>query len=722
MSVTPNWISELDPQQQDAVLHEGGPLLVLAGAGTGKTRVLTYRIAYLIAKGVSPHEIVALTFTNKAAETMRTRLQKLVGAPAAHVWMGTFHSLFARWLRIYLSGEPVSSRFIIYDADDSLALLRAILKEQSLNPKEASRYRSLISRWKNKGLRPEHISAATPTEEKALTLYHTYQKRLRVADALDFDDLLLEMDSLLLREPTVLKALQNRYQHILVDEYQDTNAIQYQVVARLAAQHRQLFVVGDDAQSIYRFRGADIHNFDHLKRDFPETKIVKLEKNYRSTQIILDLANETLKNSQTLMEKQLFTDRRGGPKPQLLEDFSTPAEEAAFVVRRIRELVLREHLSYGEIAVLYRINAYSRALEEALRREGVPYKLVGTVSFYQREEVKHFLAYLRLVHNPHDDQALLRIVNVPSRGIGDATLSKWQEKASQLGQSLWESLPVTAPTLAPTARQALLRFREFVESLRMRVSGLALPALAEEVLKASGLKAYYESDERAQERHENLEALLEALTDYYMEQPVERELSDFLAQLTLYAPEEETQTQVEAVWLSTIHGVKGMEFDTVFLVGLNEGLLPHSRAREEGLEGEEEERRIFYVGLTRAAHRLYLSRTRFIGNGQYAEPSRFLDELRPLLSERRLKNSIPPTQISYSPPGRPPTKAVASPSSTATLSLHEIRPNMEVIHSHFGRGIVIECLDNGGAGIVVVDFDRFGKKRLDLRYAKLSLA
>lgn len=717
MGHLPDWLKDLDEQQRRAVLHEGGAAIVLAGAGTGKTRVLTYRIAYLIAQGVSPHAIVALTFTNKAADTMRTRLEKLVGEPARQVWMGTFHSLFARWLRTYLHGEPVSSRFVIYDADDSLALIRTILKEEGLSPKEAARYRALISRWKNQGLRPMQISPGSPTEDRALRLYETYQKRLRLADALDFDDLLLEMDSLLIREPAVLSELQNRYQHILVDEYQDTNAIQYQVIAKLAGKHRQLFVVGDDAQSIYRFRGADVYNFHHLRSNFPETKIIKLEKNYRSTPTILRLANETLRNSRTLMAKELFTDRGDGPQPQLLEDFSTPAEEAAFIARTIRELVMREHLPYREIAVLYRTNAYSRAIEEALRRERIPYKLVGAVSFYQREEVKHFLAYLRLIHNPHDDQALLRIVNIPPRGIGEATLGKWQEKALSLGQSLWKSLPAVVPLLAPTAQQALLRFQDFVESLRARVATLPLPMLAEEVLRASGLIAYYREDMRAQERQENLEALLEAVSAYYLEGAEERDLPGFLTQLALYAPEDENQPQTDAVWLSTIHGVKGMEFNTVFLTGLIEGLLPHSRANEEGPEGEEEERRIFYVGLTRAAHRLYLCRPRLTGNLNIAEPSRFLEELRPLLSARQVKQ---PAFVKSS--SRPVSKAPSLPAEAVGLSLSELRPGLPVHHSHFGRGTVLECIDNGAAGIVVINFDRFGKKRLDLRYARLSLA
>jgi len=723
----PQWLNELDPQQQQAVTHEGGPVIVLAGAGTGKTRVLTYRIAYLLDNGVLPQTIVALTFTNKAADTMRSRLEKLVGTPAQGVWMGTFHSLFARWLRMLLHGEPVSSRFIVYDQEDSLSLLRALLREQGISPKEAGRYRTIISRWKNQGLSPFAVKPQSHLEEKAFAIYQAYQQRLRLADALDFDDLLLEMDHLLVRDPTALAYLQARYQHILVDEYQDTNAIQYQVVARLAARHRQLFVVGDDAQSIYRFRGADIQNFRYLQRDFPDTKIIKLEKNYRSTPIILKLANEVLRHSHTLMAKELFTDRAEGPKPELLEDFSTDAEEAAFVARKIRELVMREHVPYREIGVLYRINAYSRALEERLRGERIPYRLVGTVSFYQREEVKHFLAYLRLVHNPCDDQALWRVVNIPPRGIGEVTMDKWHRKAIHLGLSLWESLEAVAAELGTAQRRALLEFQGFLEQMRAAVQNLSLPDIAEQVLWHSGLERYYANDERAQERKENLQAAVEAVHAFYHDRP-EDGLEGFLAHLALYTTDDEGQVKEEAVWLSSIHGVKGMEFDTVFLVGLNDGLLPHIRARDEGLEAEEEERRIFYVGLTRAARRLYLCRplfTRQQGDMRSAIASPFIEELRKLLVEpKRRAGPLPNTMLTSTAPkpSRPSLstpKVDASVSNGAFLSLKDLRPGLRVHHSHFGWGEVLVCEDNGAAGVVVVNFDRAGKKRLDLRYAKL---
>ncbi len=723
----PQWLNELDPQQQQAVTHEGGPVIVLAGAGTGKTRVLTYRIAYLLDNGVLPQTIVALTFTNKAADTMRSRLEKLVGTPAQGVWMGTFHSLFARWLRMLLHGEPVSSRFIVYDQEDSLSLLRAFLREQGISPKEAGRYRAIISRWKNQGLSPFAVKPQSHLEEKAFAIYQAYQQRLRLADALDFDDLLLEMDHLLVRDPTALAYLQARYQHILVDEYQDTNAIQYQVVARLAARHRQLFVVGDDAQSIYRFRGADIQNFRYLQRDFPDTKIIKLEKNYRSTPIILKLANEVLRHSHTLMAKELFTDRAEGPKPELLEDFSTDVEEAAFVARKIRELVMREHVPYREIGVLYRINAYSRALEERLRGERIPYRLVGTVSFYQREEVKHFLAYLRLVHNPCDDQALWRVVNIPPRGIGEVTMDKWYRKAIHLGLSLWESLEAVAAELGTAQRRALLEFQGFLEQMRAAVQNLSLPDIAEQVLWHSGLERYYANDERAQERKENLQAAVEAVHAFYHDRP-EDGLEGFLAHLALYTTDDEGQVKEEAVWLSSIHGVKGMEFDTVFLVGLNDGLLPHIRARDEGLEAEEEERRIFYVGLTRAARRLYLCRplfTRQQGDMRSAIASPFIEELRKLLVEpKRRAGPLPNTMLTSTAPkpSRPSLstpKVDASVSNGAFLSLKDLKPGLRVHHSHFGWGEVLVCEDNGAAGVVVVNFERAGKKRLDLRYAKL---
>lgn len=716
-----DWLSALDEQQRAAVLHPDGPVIVLAGAGTGKTRVLTYRIAHLLSQGISPHSIIALTFTNKAADTMRQRLEGLVGSAALRVWMGTFHSLSARWLREVLTGDPVSSRFVIYDEEDSRALLSSILKEQQLAPKEVGRFRAVISRWKNAGLYPEAIEPESPTEAIIHKVYQLYQTRLRLSDALDFDDLLLEMNRVLQTQPAILKHFQHRYKYVLVDEFQDTNDIQYQIVAKIAESHHNIFVVGDDAQSIYSFRGANVRNFRYLQRDFPEVALIKLEKNYRSTPAILALANITLRHSQVLMEKELFTSNPDGPPPQILEDFQTSAEEAAYVARQVRELVMRAHLAYRDIAVLYRANAYSRALEDAFRRERIPYRLIGAVSFYQREEVKHLLAYLRLAHNPEDDQALLRVLSISGRGIGQVTLERWQHYAHEAGNSLWAVLEVAAEGLSGPYRKALLEFRAFLEELRQAIQGQPLSSAVEAVLQLSGLLRYYSGDEREQERLENLRALIEAAESFEATQPGGT-LADFLTQAALYTSQDDEKAPKDAVWLSTVHGVKGMEFDTVFVVGLIEGLMPHSRAINEGLDGEEEERRIFYVALTRAAQRLYLCRPRFErwrGELLPTEPSRFLEELKAAIaSPRAALRGVQPLSRRASSPQL--AKPLSSRPTQGTLKLSDLEPGCQVLHSHFGRGTVIACEDNGSQGVVLVEFEAYGRKRLNLQYAKLE--
>ncbi len=721
-----DWLSALDEQQRKAVLSPDGPLIVLAGAGTGKTRVLTYRIAHLLERGVNPASIVALTFTNKAADTMRQRLEGLVGAIATRVWMGTFHSLAARWLRGLLTGYPVSSRFVIYDEDDVRALLAFILKEHQVSSKEVGRFRSVISRWKNAGLYPEAVQPESPAEALIHQVYQVYQKRLRLADALDFDDLLLEMNRVLQSQPAILSHFQQRYKHLLVDEFQDTNDIQYQIVAKIASHHRNIFVVGDDAQSIYSFRGANVRNFQYLQRDFPDVVLVKLEKNYRSTPAILALANITLRNSQVLMAKQLFTHNPDGPAPQILEDFQTSVDEASYVARQVRELVMRTHLSYRDIAVLYRINAYSRALEDAFRKERIPYRLIGALSFYQREEVKHLLAYLRLVHNPEDDQALLRILPISGRGIGRVTLERWQTYAHEAGQSLWAVMEAVAERLSLPYSKALLELKTFLGRLRERARGLPLSAAVEEVLQQSGLIKYYSGDEREQERLENLEALIQAAESFEATES-QGTLADFLTQTALYTSQDEEKAPKEAVWLSTVHGVKGMEFDTVFVVGVIEGLMPHSRAAGEGLEGEEEERRIFYVALTRASRRLYLCRPRFErwrGELVPTEPSRFLEELKGALAPKRVAGPVGRAPAFAASKPMPSPSARPKPSREGpiqgTVRLSDLSPGCQVLHSHFGRGTVIACEENGSQGVVLVEFETHGRKRLNLQYAKLE--
>ncbi|MCS7297813.1 MAG: UvrD-helicase domain-containing protein [Bacteroidia bacterium] len=708
-----SWEKALDAQQWQAVSHEGGPLIVLAGAGSGKTRVLTYRIAYLLSQGVSPESILALTFTNKAAETMRQRVEALIGPSARRVRMGTFHSTFARWLRQELKGLPVSRNFSIYDEEDSRAVVRDLLREMGHNPKLASGVRSLISRWKNEGLSWRTISPHTFTERIALEIFERYEARLRAANALDFDDLLLETEQLFLREPAVLEHYQTRIQHVLVDEYQDTNPIQYRVLRLLVQKHRNLFVVGDDAQSIYSFRGADVRNFRRLEKDFSPVKIIRLEQNYRSTPQILELANRLIKCSQELYPKELYTRNPSGPEPLIHTGCLNAREEALFVANKIREEAARYHLQYKDFAVLYRINAYSRTFEEELRAARIPYRLIGAVSFYQREEVKHFLAFLRFLLNPDDEQALLRILAVTGSGIGEVTIERLFELAEAEKVSLWQVIPKAINELKAPTQRALQQFYARMLRFRETLANLPLDELVERTLEESGLWQYYESDERAQERRENLRELVAAAQEFSQELGEEASLRDFLERVALTSSLEDPKEHVpNAVWLSTVHGVKGLEFHTVFIVGAIEGLFPHAYAHEEGIEAIEEERRIFYVALTRAARHLYILQPQFdmrLGAPRPALPSRFIREIQP---------SSPPKQRRYSSPSLPYAPAFSAHEASSPL---EILPGRRVEHTHFGYGEVLHREENGSAGIVEVRFERYGVKKLDLRYAKLRV-
>ncbi|MDW8236261.1 MAG: UvrD-helicase domain-containing protein [Bacteroidia bacterium] len=720
------WRSELDDAQWEAVSAEPGSIIVLAGAGSGKTRVLTHRVAYLLSEGVPPEQILALTFTNKAADTMRERLLELIGPAAKDVRMGTFHSVFARWLRQELKGSPVSASFTIYDEEDSRNLIRTLLKESGADPKRASAVRAAISRWKNAALSWRELSEPASAHERiALLLYQRYEQRMRSANALDFDDLLLETYRLLLRETSVLQKYQQNIQHILVDEYQDTNPLQYYVLRLLALPHRNLFVVGDDAQSIYAFRGADVRNFRYMEQDFAPVRIIRLEQNYRSTPQILQAANNLLTHSKELYPKNLFTYNPPGPEPVLYSSALTPREEALFVVQRIREEMARYHLHPRDIAILYRINAYSRTFEEELRAERIPYKLVGAVSFYQREEVKHFLAFIRFLVNTDDDQALLRILSVRGEGIGDTTQEKLLNLAAQEGKSLWAIWMPAASLFRGSIQRAMTSFYQGMNRLRESFYELPLHEAVENLLEESGLIAYYQNGDNARERIENLRELVKAIQEYLAKQEGEPSLRAFLDTIALVFSTGDQKEVSDAVWLSTVHGVKGLEFHTVFVVGVTEGLFPHLRATEEGQAAIEEERRIFYVALTRARRHLYLTYPLYDIRGsapQPTTPSRFLEEIE---AKAHTSFSVPespsrPALIgvrrrSLPSPVRTPTP-IPDPSPTSA-----IQPGCWVEHSHFGRGRVLHREENGAAGVVHVDFEDFGMKKLDLRYARLRI-
>lgn len=718
-----NWQQELDPRQWEAVSHEPAPVIVLAGAGSGKTRVLTYRVAYLLAQGVPPSQILALTFTNKAADTMRERVRALIGTGALAVRMGTFHSTFARWLRRELNGVPVGRNFSIYDEDDSRAVVREILKELGYDPKTAPTIRSIISRWKNEGLGWQRVTPRSQNEKIAAQVYERYEARLRAAQALDFDDLLLETERLFLREPTVLERYQTEIQHILVDEYQDTNPLQYRILRMLAQKHRSIFAVGDDAQSIYRFRGADVRNFRYLERDFDPVKIIRLEQNYRSTPQILVLANNLLRNSQELYQKELFTKNPAGPEPVIHTGCLNAREEALFVVNKIREEMARHHLQYRDFAILYRTNAYSRAFEEELRAARIPYRLIGAISFYQREEVKHFLAFLRFLLNPDDEQALLRILTVIGTGIGETTIGRLMALAEERQLSLWQVLPLAVEEMKGASQRALQTFYSRMLRFREQLLPLPLAGQVEAALELSGLWQYYEQDEKAQERRDNLRALVAAAGEFVQQVGESATLRDFLERVALVSSTDDPKDgPPNAVWLSTVHGVKGLEFHTVFLVGVIEGLFPHSYASEEGQEALEEERRIFYVALTRAARHLYILQPQFdtrYGGPRPGTPSRFLEEIRSETQEvvrPAVVGRLRPATVKTPPTVR---KLAFSPEEASPAT--DILPGRRVEHTHFGTGVVLAREENGAAGVVEVQFDTHGKKKLDLRYAKLRV-
>lgn len=635
-------LKNLNPLQQEAVKHTEGPLLILAGAGSGKTRVLTHRIAYLLkTKGVPPGNILAVTFTNKAAEEMGNRLQLLVGAGSAFLWLGTFHAVCVRILRREIKALGYQSSFLIYDPGDQLILLRQVLRELNL---DEQRYplpvlRAQISKAKNSLFLPENYrqSAATPFEEKVAAVYTLYQKKLFANNALDFDDLILQTVVLFERYPQVLAFYQERFRYLLIDEYQDTNRIQYFLVKLLAARHRNLCVVGDPDQSIYRWRGADLSNILNFEADYPEARVIVLTENYRSTPNILAAANAVIRHNQFRKEKELWSKNELGPPLVVLQ-----AEDEHAEARYVAGEILWEHIqagrAYGEFAVFYRTHAQSRVLEEVFLQKGIPYEVVGGLKFYERKEIKDLLAYLRLVVAPEDSLSLERIINVPRRGVGKVTWQKMVAYAGELG--LPAALVLTRareiPGIAASARGALEKLGLLLDRLRREKERLTVTEILEEVLEGTGYQAVLEKEKtvESEARLENIAELF-SLTREYDAKEGEKSLADFLTQVALVAEADAYTGNEERVALMTLHTAKGLEFPVVFLTGLEEGIFPHARAFTTP-EELEEERRLCYVGMTRAQFKLYLTyatRRMLYGRAERNKPSRFLKEIPTSLKE-----------------------------------------------------------------------------------------
>lgn len=752
----PNYLDDLNIPQRTAVTHPNGPLMIIAGAGSGKTRVLTYRIAWLLEQGVDPFNIMALTFTNKAAGEMRARIEKIIGTDARNLWMGTFHSVFARILRSEGRLLGYTPNFSIYDTDDSKSLIKSIVKDFSLDDK-LYRPNSVLSRisnaknslvsWEayleNAVLREEDIGARMPELGR---IYQAYQLRAFKANAMDFDDLLFNTNVLFRDHLDVLNKYQHKFKHVLVDEFQDTNVSQYLITRKLSAVHQNICVVGDDAQSIYAFRGANIQNILNFKKDYPELTVVKLEENYRSTGTIVNAANSIIKKNKDQLEKTVFTKNLEGEKIELIKA-ATDNEEGKSVANRILEQKMKQSLRNSDFAILYRTNAQSRAFEEALRKLNIKYRIIGGLSFYQRKEIKDLLAYLRFVVNEQDTEALKRIINYPKRGIGDTSQAKIIVTAEENGVGVWDVLEGANTLFSGKTLNGIEAFVHLIKSYRLLLNqGKDAFYIAEHVAKSTGILRELHSDRTVEgmARYENLQELLSSIKEYVeSEETVDSSLSAFLQNVSLLtnADQEDEDGDNDRVTLMTIHGSKGLEYKHVFVVGLEENLFP-SQMMLQSRSDLEEERRLFYVAVTRAEQFLTLSYadSRYhYGRLNYCEPSRFLLEIEPsfikmaagatknfseldlnLVStfanrkERTLKNLKPVAKAKPAGDHTPSSDFVAS-------KPEELQEGFRVEHQKFGFG-EIKKLENSDKTLkATVVFDKVGEKTLLLSFAKLRV-
>ena len=718
-----DFLDKLNPQQRQAVTAGAGPVLVLAGPGSGKTRVLTQRVAYLIAhEGVRPYQMLAVTFTNKAAREMSNRVRDMLGElPAEGLWLGTFHSICARLLRREAEHLPFDPNFVIYDDDDQQRVVKGAIRDLNLDDKtyRPQSVHAAISRAKNELIFPEDYPTVTYRDEKVKLVYKRYQEILKQNNAVDFDDLLLWTAHLLSEFPDVREKYARRFQHVLVDEFQDTNFAQYTLLRHLASVHGNIFVVGDPDQSVYRWRGADYRNVQRFEQDFPDARVILLEQNYRSKQTILDAAMAVIDRNPHRRRKSLFTERGAGEKLfyyEALDDYS----EAAFVVDTIASLASSRVCEPGECAVMYRTNAQSRLLEEAFLQARLPYRLVGAQRFYGRREVKDIIAYLRLVHNPADEISLDRVINLPPRGVGDKTISALHTTALAAGASPSALLMDLARREASpfwsqfTGRAALplADFGALLSNWRAEAPRFTVTELFDRIATDINYQAYLDDGtEEGTERWENVQELRRLTVEYQ-----DRTLTDFLETVALISDQDTLAEGKNAPTLLTLHAAKGLEFGSVFIIGLDDGLLPHSRSFDEP-EAMEEERRLFYVGITRAEDRLYLLRALRRGGRGYSEetiPSRYLDDIPPELlsgksrAGRHTGHSSTPSWLRSEP-------------KPAPLIEIRFRAGMRVQHSSWGEGIVLNSRLQDNDETVDVVFESVGIKRLAASLANLSI-
>jgi DNA helicase II / ATP-dependent DNA helicase PcrA len=706
------YLADLNPAQREAVLTTEGPLLVIAGAGSGKTRVLTYRVAHLTtAIGVKPNEILAITFTNKAAGEMRTRLENLLGPTANAIWILTFHAACGRILRREAQRLGYRSNFTIYDQADQVRLVKQCLEELERDPKRfvPRGIHAQISNAKNQLISPAAYRDRVSSfyDQTVADVYDLYQRRLFTSNAVDFDDLLMLTVDVLERFPEARERWQKAFRYVLVDEYQDTNHAQYRLLQILAEKHKNICAVGDPDQAIYGFRGADIRNILEFERDFGETKTVALEQNYRSTNAILGAANAVIRHNRERKEKNLWSECGEGEPVRVVEVEDEHAE-ARYVAAGIASAV-EEGYSGSELAVFYRTNAQSRVLEDVLVRQAVPYQVVGGPRFYERAEIKDVIAYLQVIDNPFDAVSLTRIANRPRRGIGDTTLARLQSYANAQGISLWEATEQAEEAGVSTApAKAVASFRTTIQSLMSGAMELDVPDLVERVLERSGYMQALEAERtiEAQGRVENLQELVGVAREYQETAP-QPSLSSFLQEISLFSDQDTIRGDTSLVTLMTLHNAKGLEFKCVWLIGMEEGIFPHSRSIEE--QGIEEERRLCYVGMTRAMERLTLlhaSSRSLWGSRSYNLASRFLDELPPEVERERLR---PASWREY---GVPPASQVQPRESVPSL-----QTGQSVRHGTLGEGVVTRV---EAGGIVTVRFEDGSERRLMLDYAPLE--
>ncbi len=771
-----NLLEQLNEAQRAAVEFCDGPSLVIAGAGSGKTRVLTHKVAYLLEQGLPPYYILSLTFTNKAAREMKSRIALLVGEKlAARLWMGTFHSIFARILRNEAESIGFQSNYTIFDSSDSRNLVKLIIKDMNLDDKQyrPGSVHGQISRAKNSLITPAMYAGNAEIidfdrrarQPQLFEIYKRYQNRLRAGNSMDFDDLLLYTNILFRDNKEVLDKYRNQFQYILVDEYQDTNFAQHLIVKQLADEHHRVCVVGDDAQSIYSFRGANIDNILNFKSNFPETKVFKLEQNYRSTQNIVNAANSLIKKNTEQIAKDVFSKNEVGEKMEVISTFSD-FEEGLVVANKIARMRLENHSAYSDFAILYRTNAQSRIFEDSLRKKNIPYRIYGGRSFYQRKEITDVIAYFRLIVNPSDEQALRRIINFPTRGIGNVTIAKISSAAVLHQISLWKVLssPVEYNLNINSGTDKKLKgFYDLISEFIDKNETLNAFELAQEVLKKTGIshEAYQDLTPEGMSRSQNIQELLNAIDEFVSTRQEQGDeeigLVDFLSEVSLLTDQDTDKDEnAEKVTLMTVHSAKGLEFNHVFVVGMEEDLFPSAMAKSEA-RGLEEERRLFYVAITRAEKTCTITyaRSRF-KNGQTnsAVESRFLTEIDPAyvcmdtntafnatnnektvdfwgtMREQRLqrenrsnKNSHTPFPTSRS--GLSSGRLVSVHNSTSSMPLSKEAKELEkgdiIEHERFGRGEVTSIELSGNDRRAIVEFESAGKKQLLLKFAKFKI-